>query len=1518
MGWYRLALAGLVAALGLAAAPAGIESAVIEVVNGPFESFEQSASLALTPEQASSLSGLTLVEVDGAGAGSRAVPWALDRSGPTPVLSWVMPGLTGPGLPRRFALRRGEPAAAASGDLQVRETEAGITVGNAYFEVTHPRRGGGGFPGQVRFRVSGQRDPDLYFLDRVHRAQGEPEQRGGFEAAADPEASATVAFASPVRVVVEARTRYARGGQPAPGLPRITYRYVYTPFSPVIEVTAEAERDDDLPWNEHHFLHLSRKTYRYSSFLTGEPPAEHVAQAPGTRSVSVAGSHWALMATASDAVGVGGGRCTGWDASDEFVYYVTRSRGAWQARQARLEGCLYIGPAAADAAWYGRWLGPRRQPQVRTLQGVVSPLAAAAVPPEAAHELRHDGLALTFAGAAGGYACTSIQALGEAGARFVHPRDDAPGFWRLTLRTPERVVPEGSTEKPFEEAVVDNRSPSERRAAATATPEGRLLTFTWKGLDLPGEADALDVVATVLLRADRNASEWRLQVTSRSARFGLWESAFPLLTTVCPPGSADVLMPRGNWGGTLMRQNRQSMQAPYPSAGCPVQFMAFNLDQAGLYLGAHDDGARTKSLVISAAQDASVVTLAADAGVPGRAEAVPFTVVVATYAGDWWQAARLYRQWSSRQAWTRKGWIADRADVPAVLKDLGMWWLGGGTADSARRLMQRAGAASTVPVGLHWYNWHEIPFDHTYPEYFPTKPGVAEVVRELVGQGQVIMPYINGRLWDHDIPSFAERGRAAACKRPSGEVYIETYGSGRRLCPMCPTTALWQDTVADICHRLIDECGVNAIYLDQIGAARPAPCFDPGHGHTLGGGRHWVDAYRVMLERIKAEAAAKGVALTTENTAEPYMDTIDAYLAWNPRHDTDVPLLPAVYSGYTLYFTSPQSSADDLDAYALAQGRDFLWGCQLGWNHEWLLEPAHADKLALTLELSRLRLAAKDFMVFGELLDEIRPLEPLPVQTVTWNRRQPHSASLPVVQGTLWRSRSGELGVFLVNSSDRPQAIRYALRPGDWLAAASPAWLVERLTPAGRAPWQESAGPVVEREDILAAREARALVVRAADPAALARAGVLAVGPDAVLSSCARDVLFAAALRQAGLTVALPPAVQRVVRGEPLELSIGVTAERAGTPALSIRWPDGAAEAVTAAPGEAVAYRRLVWAGAGSGDRDRVVLELGLGPQRLRREIEVVYRDAVEVVSACPSSVRGGESFLLPVTVSNHSRGARRVRLQVDCPEGWLVEPGDACDVGELAAGASRSLLLRVRLPAASQSTQASLQVRLVEAASAHEVQVLASRPLALARRAAAPPVIDGRLDEWTLEPSLLLGGDAADTVRITDAYGGAEDCAAAVRLQWDDQALYLGVTVTDNVHHQTETGPLVWRGDAIQLAFRNGPPAAAAGYDGTEYELGLTLGPQGPEVFAWMPEQRLRTDIPLAVVRTGTETCYEAAIPWSALGVTGLRAGRRLAWSMTVNDHDGEGFRGWLEWTPGICGNKDASAFGWFEAVEP
>lgn len=1490
---------------------------VYEVVNGPHEGFEQAVSLALSAEQAQALAGQTLVELGPSGGPGAAVPWALDASGATPVLAWVMPGITAAGAPRRFSLVPGTPGPALAGDLRLTQTDQAITVSTSYFEVTHPRRGGGGFPRQVQFRVSGNGDPELHYLDRLFRRDGPPEGTGQFMAEADPEATATVVFESPVRVVVEARTRYVRDGRPAPGTPRVVYRYVYMPFCPVIEVTAEAERDDDTPWAEQHFLHLSRQAYRYTSLLGAEPPLDHVMQAPGTKSSALSASQWAVLSTETDAAGVGGGPVLCWDASDEFVYYIVRSRGTWEGRRASFAGSLYFGPAAADRAWFERWLGPARSPVVRPLAGAEAGSQLAEVPPEGAFDLRNEAMALTFADSAGGFACTGLRSLLGPGARFVHPRERSPGLWRLSFRTPYQAVPAGSVGKPFEECTLDNRSPGHLAASQAEGPEGRRLTFEWKALDLPDEAGAVDVKATVLLQSGRGESEWRLEVANRSGRFGLWEATFPLLSAVCLPGTADVLHPRGNWGGTLVRQGRAGTSVPYPSAACPVQCMAFNLGPNGLYLGAHDDAARSKRLVISPEQDASFVTLAENAGTPGACVAMPFPVVVSVYEGDWWQAAKRYRQWATQQTWARKGWIADRQDVPARMKDIGLWWLGGGEAAATQAMMERAGTACPLPIGLHWYTWHQIPFDHSYPEYFPTKEGFAEAVRSLTARGQVIMPYINGRLWDRDIPSF-EHGIAGACKQPSGEVYIEEYGSGRKLAPMCPATSLWQDKVAEICHRLIDECGVNAIYLDQIGAAAPVPCFDPSHGHPLGGGRHWVDGYRVLLDRVKAEAARQSVGLTTENTAEPYMDNIDAYLAWNPRYETDVPLLPAIYSGYTIYFTSPQDGIDSLDAFVMAQGRDFLWGCQLGWNNDWLLSPEHQAKLAFELELGRMRLAGKDFMVFGELLDEVRPQSPQPVLTTVWNRTSRHTASLPAVQGTLWRARDGRLAVFLVNYGDRPGAITYEVTPGAWGAVSSAGWLVQRLTAQGTAPWQRVEGATIRREEVLDGHEVRGLVIAPFDREAVRTARRVAAGTAPALAACAREFLFAEALARAGLSVSLPPSLQTVVLGEPLALEVSATAARRGAETLTLTWPDGATETLTARNGTTAHARRLVWAGDGAAAMESIFLGLRAGGVAMEHRVRAAYQAGLEVRTGCPAAARGGESFVMPATVTNHSRVARVARLVLECPTDWQVEPAASLDLGRLGPGEARSTLLHVRVPPADRDHRVSLAVRVVEPTPGHEVLVLTSRPVAVARQLERAPSLDGRFDEWTGEPAFRLGGAVAGSVRVDKGYGGAADCSAEVRLGWDATALYVAIAVTDNVQSQSQTGFTLWQGDCVQLAFRDGPPATTTGYEGTEHEVGLSLGPQGPEVFQWMPGACPCPEARLAVVREGPVTRYEAALPWTVLGARPMQPGRRLAWSMTVNDNDGEGFRGWLEWTPGVCGAKDASAFGWFEAGGP
>jgi len=486
-------------------------------------------------------------------------------------------------------------------------------------------------------------------------------------------------------------------------------------------------------WNELHFLHLTRNDFHYTSFAIGDPPKETPMQTPGVKSMGHSARFWGVMATESDAVGVGKGGVTCWDASDEFYYYVCRKRISWKDRVVTRTGALYFGPAA-DPSEYSRWLSPTPALQVFLMDGGVSAEAAQRdeVPPEGAYELMNDALRLVFADAEEGFDCVGIENRLAGNTRFVRSWKDVPGLWKIEFRTPYRAVPEGGEGEPHEIVILDNHAEGE---LAASEREG-LLTLHWRNLDLGDEKGVVDVTAMIRLPAGAAASEWRIDVTNRSKRSGVYETSFPHLSSVNRRGFGTTLVPGGNWGGEV-RNSNGSWKLHYPSTRCPVQFMSFMHNGAGLYIASHDPGARTKQLRISGDQHATISVLAENATIPGNSQKSEIPFVVAAYTGDWWGAARLYRAWATKQEWCKKGWIRDREDIPQRLKDLGFWWIENGAPDRVGPLLLQAEERCVdLTMGTHWYNWHQIPFDHSYPEYFPTKPRFAEAPVEI-GQGRL-------------------------------------------------------------------------------------------------------------------------------------------------------------------------------------------------------------------------------------------------------------------------------------------------------------------------------------------------------------------------------------------------------------------------------------------------------------------------------------------------------------------------------------------------------------------------------------------------------------------------------------------------------------------------------------------------------------------------------------------------------------------------------------------------------------
>jgi hypothetical protein len=201
------------------------------------------------------------------------------------------------------------------------------------------------------------------------------------------------------------------------------------------------------------------------------------------------------------------------------------------------------------------------------------------------------------------------------------------------------------------------------------------------------------------------------------------------------------------------------------------------------------------------------------------------------------------------------------------------------------------------------------------------------------------------------------------------------------------------------------------------------------------------------------------------------------------------------------------------------------------------------------------------------------------------------------------------------------------------------------------------------------------------------------------------------------------------------------------------------------------------------------------------------------------------------------------------------------------------------------------------------------TRPVLEAIRAEGVTV-DGSLDEWSAAGFLALASPE-DFVSPDHPPSDASDISCRFSAMWDDGSLYLAVDVTDDVHDNANTPDLIWLGDSLQAAFDVGLNGGL-GYDGVDdYELGWARTSSGDAKVRWAAPPSAPETSEAAVALSDGRAVYEVRIPAGDLGVSPLAEGRELGFTLLVNDADGEGREGWIEWTPGVGEFKDPEAFG-------
>jgi hypothetical protein len=632
-----------------------------------------------------------------------------------------------------------------------------------------------------------------------------------------------------------------------------------------------------------------------------------------------------------------------------------------------------------------------------------------------------------------------------------------------------------------------------------------VLHLEWKGMDVRDNPGVLDVDVTVSLREGEPLSFWRIAIRNRSDNYGIVSVRFPILR-LAPIGKAEedmLLAPEGR--GRLLENpfSQRPIDAYYPY-NFNMQFQALYNRQSGtgIYLGTRDPAPCLMNIQIGN-------TPAEIAWRPGHFPpniafatedfALPYDCVAGPFHGDWFDACQIYRAWALKQTWCRKGPLLTRKDMPKWYKEAPLHFYTHLT-DSAEGTHSLEG---NIPVaaahfreflkwtgmrlGANFYGWKEyhpgfttydVPFsvnrvrsygrwigmpcenahDGNYPR-IPALPSFSEACKSLRADGGMVCPYLCMQIFDQGA---SENSPYAAEAKPNvtRDLYgcLRTWGGETSWQP-CPGTQWWRDRLKETCLTMLERENVGGFYLDTMQGCG-LPCFWTPHGHTAAGGNSMTGAKHGLADYVYNAVKSKDpdTITTGENPGENMIDATDGFLEVTLWSNTTAPLFGAVYQDYIKRF-GLELSIGPGDAFFVECGSLFVEGSQIGMlrlrprsDALSFQKPEHKEMLAF---LGRIvgyykQEATRKFLTYGQFMRPLEFRQPSPVPMLTIKTQYEGDGRFPALMSGVFRSNDGEIGIFVVNVSDKEIAFEAALNPSHYGIPAGTAVDVESITPEGQ------------------------------------------------------------------------------------------------------------------------------------------------------------------------------------------------------------------------------------------------------------------------------------------------------------------------------------------------------------------------------------------------------------------------------------------------------------------------------------
>jgi hypothetical protein len=194
------------------------------------------------------------------------------------------------------------------------------------------------------------------------------------------------------------------------------------------------------------------------------------------------------------------------------------------------------------------------------------------------------------------------------------------------------------------------------------------------------------------------------------------------------------------------------------------------------------------------------------------------------------------------------------------------------------------------------------------------------------------------------------------------------------------------------------------------------------------------------------------------------------------------------------------------------------------------------------------------------------------------------------------------------------------------------------------------------------------------------------------------------------------------------------------------------------------------------------------------------------------------------------------------------------------------------------------------------------------------PIVPTGVLNEWS-----STAYRAEKTVPGAGSnWTGPSDLSATYYIGWDANALYIGVSRTDDVIVQISTGYNMYKGDDVEIHLDVDLTGdfSSVTMSADDYQMGLSAGNFGTlteEVYLWFPRSLQRSLSTVEMKARSTTAGYdmEAKIPWSVFGIN-PGEGDRYGFALSLSDNDLPGVAAWQSMVSSVSTRRVVNPTTW------